>query len=199
MMPSSRGVRPLRGVLIVAATALIPVIAGCEAGLNAPTQEWHQPTAGASAVVSNTMRINNVFVLGPTPGFVLPAGASAGMFLGLHNNGAPDRLVSISAPGSAARIQVPIGGISVGHEQSLLLTGPQPRVLLRGLTRSLHGGQYVRVNKDFQSAGHVTLLVPVMPRAAFYATYSPAPRLFLRPNPTLTPAAPTPTPSPTSS
>jgi len=52
---------------------------------------------------------------------------------------------------------------------------------------------------DFQSAGHVTLLVPVMPRAAFYATYSPAPRLFLRPNPTLTPAAPTPTPSPTSS
>ena len=199
MMPSSRGVRPLRGVLIVAATALIPVIAGCEAGNNAPTQEWHQPTAGASAVVSNTMRINNVFVLGPTPGFVLPAGASAGMFLGLHNNGAPDRLVSISAPGSAARIQVPIGGINVGHQQSLLLTGPQPRVLLRGLTRSLHGGQYVRVNMDFQSAGHVTLLVPVMPRAAFYATYSPAPRLFLRPNPTLTPAAPTPTPSPTSS
>jgi hypothetical protein len=200
VMHSSRGVRPLRGVLIVAATALIPVIAGCEAGFNAPTQEWHQPTAGASAVVSNTLRINNVFVLGPAPGFVLPAGASAGMFFALHNGGAPDRLIGISAPGSAARIQVPLGGISVGRQQSLLLTGPQPRVLLRSLTRSLHGGQYVRVNMDFQSAGHVTLLVPVMPRAAFYATFSPAPRLFLRPTPTLTPigATPAPTPTPTS-
>ncbi len=148
---------------------------------------------GASAVVSNTMRINNVFVLGPTPGFTLPAGASAGMFLALNNSGAPDRLISINAPGSAARVQVPAGGISVGREQSLLLTGPEPRVLLRSLTRSLHGGQYVRVNMDFQSAGHVTLLVPVMPRAAFYATYSPAPRLFLQPTPI---PAPTLSPSP---
>ena len=184
---------------MVAAAALIPVIAGCEAGTNAPTQEWHQPTAGASAVVSDTMRINNMFVLGPVPGLRIPVGASAGVFFGLYNSGAPDRLIGITAPGSATRIQVPLGGIQVGRNQSLLLTGPQPRVLLRGLTRSLHGGQYVRVNMDFQSAGHVTLLVPVMPRAAFYATYSPAPRLFLRPNPTLTPAAPTPTPSPTSS
>ena len=115
------------------------------------------------------------------------------MFLALNNSGAPDRLISINAPGSAARVQVPAGGISVGREQSLLLTGPEPRVLLRNLTRSLHGGQYVRVNMDFQSAGHVTLLVPVMPRAAFYATYSPAPRLFLQPTPI---PAPTLSPSP---
>ena len=51
VIPSSRSL-PLRGLLMVAAAALIPVIAGCEAGTNAPTQQWHQPTAGASAIVS---------------------------------------------------------------------------------------------------------------------------------------------------
>jgi hypothetical protein len=66
-------------------------------------------------------------------------------------------------------------------------------VLLVRLTRTLKGGQYVRVNMNFQNAGHASLLVPVMPRAAFYATFSPAP-VLLHPN---VPA--TPTPSPTSS
>ena len=200
MIPNSRSL-PLRGLLMVAAAALIPVIAGCEAGTNAPTQEWHQPTAGASAVVSDTMRINNMFVLGPVPGFRLPAGASAGVFFALHNSGARDRLVRITAPGSASQIQVPLGGIQVGRDQSLLLTGPQPRVLLRHLTRTLHGGQYVRMNLDFQSAGYVTLLVPVMPRAAFYSTFSPAPRPSLVLTPTASPspvAAPTASPTPSS-
>ena len=183
---------------MVAAAALIPVIAGCEAGNNAATQQWHQPTAGASAVVSDTMRINNMFVLGPVPGLRIPVGASAGVFFGLYNSGAPDRLIGITAPGSATRIQVPLGGIQVGRNQSLLLTGPQPRVLLRNLTRTLHGGQWVKMKLDFQSAGHVTLRVPVMPRAAFYATFSPAPRpsLVLTPRATLSPFA-TPTASAT--
>jgi len=191
VIPSSRSL-PLRGLLMVAAAALIPVIAGCEAGTNAPTQQWHQPTAGASAVVSDTMRINNMFVLGPVPGFRIPVGASAGVFFALYNSGAPDRLISIKAP-SARSIQVPLGGIQVGRNQSLLLTGPQPRVLLRNLIRTLHGGQWVKMNLDFQSAGHVTLLVPVMPRAAFYSTFSPAPRPSPRPTLVLTPTA---TPSP---
>jgi len=187
VIPSSRSL-PLRGLLMMAAAALIPVIAGCEAGTNAPTQEWHQPTPGASAVVSNTMRINNMFVLGPVPGFRLAAGASAGVFFALNNDGARDRLISITAPGSASQVQVPLGGIQVGRGQSLLLTGPQPRVLLRHLIRTLHGGQYVRMNLNFQSAGHVTLLVPVMPRSAFYSTFSPAPRPSLVLTPTATPS-----------
>jgi hypothetical protein len=186
--------------MMVAAAALIAVIAGCEAGTNAPTQEWHQPTPGASAIVSDTMRINNMFVLGPVPGFTFPAGASAGVFLALNNSGASDRLISITAPGSATLVQVPLGGIQVGRDQSLLLTGPQPRVLLKNLTRTLHGGQYVRMNLDFQSAGHVTMLVPVMPRAAFYSTFSPAPRPSARPTLVLTPTAtPSPVATPSSS
>lgn len=194
MILSSRGVLPLRGALIVAAAALIPAIAGCEAGFNAPTQEWHQPTPGASAIVDNTMRVINMFVLGPVPGNKLPVGASAGVFFALNNGGAFDRLISITAPGSSSSVRVPVGGITIGRDQSLLFTGPAPRVLLQGLTRTLHGGQYVRMNLNFQNAGHVTMLVPVMPRAAFYVTYSPAP------HPAVTPAAtPVPTPTPSAS
>jgi len=190
---SRRGVLSLRGLAAVAAASLIPAIAGCEAGANAPTQQWHQPTAGASAIVNNTLRINNMFVLGPAPGFSLPRGATAGMFFALTNDGVPDRLMSITAPTAAVSVRVPVGGISLGHNQSLFLTGPSPRVLLVHLTRVLNGGQYIRVNMTFQNAGHKSLLVPVMPRAAFYGTFSPAP-VILHPNiPVLS------TPSPTAS
>ena len=195
MIRSRRGVLPWRELMVVAAVGLVPLIAGCEAGFNAPTQQWHQPTPGASAVVNNTLRINNMFVLGPAPGFTLPRGASAGMFFALSNNGAPDRLISISAPGSASTVKVPVGGISVGHQRSLFLTGPQPRVALVHLTRTLNGGQYVVVTMDWLNAGRVTLRVPVMPRATYYGTYSPAP-LFLSPRPSVSPVvAPTPAPS----
>ena len=191
MIRSRRGVLWLRGLAAVAVAGLIPAIAGCEAGANAPTQQWHQPTPGASAVVNNSLRINNMFVLGPAPGFSLPRGASAGVFLSLSNDGIPDRLISITAPFAATSVRVPAGGISLGHKQSLFLTGPSPRVLLVHLTRILNGGQYVRVNMNFQNAGHVSLLVPVMPRAASYGTFSPAP-VILHPN---IPVSPTPSPT----
>ncbi len=197
MIRSKRGLLSLRDLVVVAAVGLIPAIAGCEAGYNAPTQQWHQPTPGASAIVDNTLRINNLFVLGPAPGLTLPRGASAGVFLALANAGAPDRLISITAPGSANSVQVPAGGIFVGRQQSLLLTGPAPRVLLVHLTRTLNGGQWVRLNMEFQNAGHVSLMVPVMPRTASYGTYSPAP-LFLHPKVTPSPVVPS-TASPTPS
>jgi hypothetical protein len=194
---SRRGLLSLRDLAVVAAVGLIPVIAGCEAGNNAPTQQWHQPTPGASAIVDNTLRINNMFVLGPTPGFTLPRGASAGVFFALANDGAPDRLLSIKAPGEATSVLVPVGGISLGRDQSLFFTGPSPRVVLEHLTRTLNGGQWIRLNMLFQNAGFVTLKVPVMPRTESYGTFSPAP-VILRPRVTpapLTPGAPSPTPT----
>jgi copper(I)-binding protein len=190
-----RGAPPLRGLVVVAAAALIPAIAGCEAGAQAPTQQWHQPTPGASAVVGGTLRINNMFVLGPVPGSALPHGGSAGLFFALANAGGPDRLLSIAAPGSAASVRVPAGGITVGRQQLLLLSGPAPRVLLEHLVRALRGGQVVQVTMNFQNAGHVSLRVPVMPRAAYYSTFSPAP-VFQSPSATVSPL-PQPSPTPT--
>ncbi|HEY2308776.1 MAG TPA: hypothetical protein VGI05_23125 [Streptosporangiaceae bacterium] len=198
MIRSRRGLLSLRDLVVVAAVGLIPAIAGCEAGTNAPTQEWHQPTPGASAIVDNTLRINNMFVLGPTPGFTLPRGASAGLFFALSNDGAPDRLLSIRAPGEAVSVLVPAGGITLGRQQTLFFTGPSPRVVLEHLTRTLNGGQWIKLNLQFQNAGFKSLKVPVMPRTESYGTFSPAP-VILRPHPTLTPLAPgTPSPTPTS-
>lgn len=199
MILSSRSATLLRGLIVAA--ALIPVLTACEAGLSAPTLRWHQPTPGASAVVNNVIRINNMFVLGAPPGSWLAAGSSAGVFLAVANSGPPDRLVSMSAPGAASSVQLPGGGVRLGTNQQVLLTGPVPRVVLESLTRPVNGGQFIRMVLNFQNAGSVTLPVPVMPRAQYYSTYSPAPA---SPSPSPTPtgthqagATPTPSPSPT--
>jgi hypothetical protein len=182
-----------RVLAVAAAAALAPAIAGCEAGANAPTQRWHQPTAGASTVVDNAIRINNMFVLGAPPDSALTAGSSAGLFLALANSGPPDRLIQITAPGSAGTVELPAGGVRLGTEQSVLLTGPAPQVILHGLTHRLGGGQYILVVLHFLRAGRVPLRVPVMPRAQYFATFSPAPvPVAATPSPSASPS-----PSPT--
>jgi len=190
---------PLRVLAVVVATAVAPAIAGCQAGFNAPTQQWHQPAAGASAVVNNVLRINNVFVLGAAPAFSLPRGGSAGLFLAITNEGAaPDRLIGVTAPGTAAAVQLPAGGVRLAVQQQVLLSGPAPRVILRRLIRSVNGGQHILVVLHFVRAGNVAMLVPVMPRAQWFSTFSPAPLLISpSPSPTGT-ASPSPSPSGTS-
>jgi copper(I)-binding protein len=172
-----------RRLLIVAAAALIPVLAGCEAGNSAPTLNWHYPTDGAGTVV-NGISIRNMFVLGPGLSGELPAGQSAGLFFAVVNNGSPDRLVSINAPGTATSVTIPGNGIRLATNQSVLLTGPAPEAILNGLTRTLAGGTVITIVLNFQNAGSVTLRVPVMPTTQNYATFSPAPT----PTPTATAA-----------
>jgi len=201
----NRRTSSLRALAVVAAAVLAPAIAGCEAGFNAPTQRWHQPAAGASTVVNNAIRINNVFLLGAPPAFTLVRGGSAGLFLALENSGPPDRLLSVTAPGTAVAVQMPAGGVRLGTQQQVLLTGPAPQVILRRLIRSVNGGQHILVVLHFLRAGRVPMTVPVMPRAQWFATFSPAPPLIspspsppgpggtVSPSPTSTSPAPTPT------
>ena len=129
----------------------------CETGTNAPTQEWHQPTAGASAVVSDTMRIDDMFVLlGRVPGLRLPAVPRRRVLRPEQQRRArpadQHHGARLGGPGSGSA-----GGIQVGRDQSLLLTGPQPRVLLKRLTRTLHGGQYVRMDLNSRARARSTL------------------------------------------
>jgi copper(I)-binding protein len=178
--PSARpGLKVLRRACAVAAVALIPVLAGCEAGSDAPVLHWHPPTNGASATIvtgRGEIAIRNAFILGAAPPSVtLPAGSSASMFVGLVNTGPRDRLVKVSAPGSATSVTLPAGGVLLERDHSALLTGPAPELVLTGLTRSLVSGSYVRVLLTFQRAGTVTLTLPVIDRADSYATFSPAP------------------------
>jgi len=162
----------------VAAVALIPVLARCEAGGDPPVLNWHPPTGGASATIkegTGEIAIRNVFVLGAPTNATLPAGSSAGLFVGLVNTGPRDRLVRVSAPGSATSVTMPAGGVLLERDQSALLTGPAPELILTGLTRSLPGGSYIKVLLTFLRAGTVSLDVPVIARSDSFATFSPAP------------------------
>jgi copper(I)-binding protein len=211
---SSHGARRPHRLIVLAAATVIPLLAGCEAGNNAATNHWHQPTQGASDVVGG-LAISNVFILGPPIGALLSAGQSAGLFFAIVNSGSPDRLVSISAPSAAQSVTLPGRPVSLPTNQALLLTGPAPKAILTGLTRPLTGADFVPVVMTFQNAGRVTLAVPVVPMTGFYATMSPAPIPVPTPAPSArkhkrpgaaTPspgtsgtATPTPTPSPTTS
>ncbi len=166
--------------------ALITVLAGCEAGNNAPTLQFHYPTDTAGISVGH-LAIRNVFVLGAPLGRNLAKGQSASLFLAVVNNGSPDKLISITAPGTAASVTLP-GTVPVMSGHPVLLTGPRPQVVLTDLTRTLTSGMTIRLVLTFQKAGPVTLVVPVMARASHYVTYAP-PQPILSPSPTPTLAA----------
>ena len=200
MIRSPRGAARPRRLLVLAIAALIPALAGCEAGNNPPTSQWHQPTDGAG-IVHDNIAIRNVFVLGAPIGATVPAGQSAGLFLALINDGSPDKLLSISAPGTAKSVALPGGAVSLASQQAVLLTGPEPKVILQDLTCPLVGGTSVLLVLNFQNAASVTLQVPVLPKAQYYTTYSPPPTPT--PTPVATPgrharhkARPTSSPSP---
>jgi copper(I)-binding protein len=172
---SSRGSKLLCRLLVGAIAVLVPVLAGCEAGNNAPVLQFHQAASGAYST-AGPISIINAFVLGPTGNASVPAAKSASFFLGLYNGGGQaDKLVSASAPGSAASVQLTSGPIPLPSQQSTYLTGPAPKLILKGLTRPLSGGQTISVVLTFQNAGSTTLTVPVEPQTGYYATYSPPP------------------------
>lgn len=192
---------PLRRLLLTSAVALIPVLAGCEAGNQAPTLNPHVPTDAATKSAGDIV-IRNVFVLGAPLGAQLQPGDTASVFFSLVSNGGSDRLVSISAPGSAASVRLPGGSLPVSANHPVLLNGPQTKAYLVGISRQIRGGSTMTLVMDFQRAGRVYLTVPVMARAAHYVTYGPAPSPTT-PSPAATPttggkhhkATPTPTPS----
>lgn len=200
MFWSSRASALPRRLLIVAGATLVAALAaGCEAGDNAPTLNWHQPTEGAGTEVHG-ISVRNVFVLGAPPNSILDSGQSTSLFFALvNNNTTPDRLVSIQAPGSASSVTIPGSGIPLGVLQAVLLTGPRPRAVLSNLTRNLVNGGYVTLIMNFQRAGSVTLRVPVLAQDQNFATFSPAPTPSPTtsarkhhqhgPNPTVSPAA----------
>ncbi|MGH3200569.1 MAG: hypothetical protein ACRDOA_14955 [Streptosporangiaceae bacterium] len=162
-----------RRLLVGALAILVPALAGCEAGLNAPTLQFHQASYGVSTIVDG-INIDNVFVLGPAPGATLQAGGQAGLFMSLYApNG--DKLTSITAPHAASSVQLGNGPITLSPNTLVSLDGPSPLLTLNGLTKALSGGQTVDLVLDFANAGQVDLTVPVEPAAYEFSTYSPAP------------------------
>lgn len=212
MIRSSRSGTISRRVLIAVAAVLVPILAGCEAGLSAPSLQWHQPTDGTGKIVGG-ITISNAFVLGAPIGAALKPGQNAGLFLGLTNTGtSSDTLVSIRAvdPQShirvASSVQLPGGAVNLWRNRSVLLTGPRPAIVLQDLLRPLPSvkGSTVTLILVFRNAGQVTLQVPVLPRSRYFRTLLPAPEpVTVTPSPSAslgsrTPAT-VPSPSPSSS
>ena len=162
-----------RRLLIGAIAILVPVLAGCEAGFNAPTLKYHPASNGTSTVV-NGITLDNVFVLGPAPGSTLPAGGQAGLFLAMQSQNS-DKLVSASASGAASSVELITGPVTLSPNSLVDLQGPNPVLVLNGLTNPLSGGETVQLTLTFANAGPVSLSVPVEPAAYDYATYSPPP------------------------
>jgi copper(I)-binding protein len=181
-----------RRLLIGAIAMLVPLLAGCEAGLNAPTLTFHPASNGTSTTV-NGITIDNAFVLGPPLGSALPPGGRAGVFLALvATNG--DRLVAVSAPSAATSVRLTdVATRVLAPGQLVTLTGPSPQIVLTGLINPLSGGNSVQLTFVFANAGAITIYVPVEPHAYYYATYSPPPI----PRPTLPRVPATATASPT--
>ena len=162
-----------RRLLLGAIAVLVPVLAGCEAGANAPTIEFHQASFGMSETVGG-VTIDDAFVLGPALGSTLPAGGQAGVFLSIvtDNN---DQLTSVTAQGVAGSVQLVGAPVTLNANSVANLSGPQPQIVLTGLTNSLSGGQMVTLQLNFAGAGAISIQVPVEPAAYDYTSYSPPP------------------------
>jgi copper(I)-binding protein len=165
------------GRLLLGAGALallIPAIAGCEAGDDAPTLQFHSASSGAQATV-NDIRITNMFVLGAPADSTLPSGSSAGLFLSIYNGGtSSDELESVTAPGTAGSITLSGAPVALpANAAPVNLTGPQPEAVLEGLSKPLRGGSFIKMTLQFAHAGAVTLQVPVEPQSFQWATFSP--------------------------
>ncbi len=162
-----------RRLLFGAIAMLVPALAGCEAGFNAPTLTFHPANFGVNTI-QNGITIDNAFVLGPPPGSALPPGGRAGLFLAIQaQNG--DRLVSVSAPGAATEVRIAGGSVNLPALTVVNLSGPVPKVVLTGLASQLGGGETVQLSFNFAEAGTISLAVPVEPHAYEYATYAPPP------------------------
>ena len=170
----------IRRSLLAGAVAmlLVPALAGCEAGLNAPTLQFHPAAYGAYATATtDEITVSNAFVLAAPSGSSLPAGSQASLFLSLYNTGsADDTLTGVSLPkGGASSVSIEGGSIAIPANTSVNLTGPTPKLVLNGLSQPLSGGESILVVLDFQQAGPVELDVPVLPQSYQYSDLSQPP------------------------
>jgi copper(I)-binding protein len=176
--------RMTRRLMAGAIVALIPVLAGCEAGLNAPTSNFH-PAANGAYHTQGDVTINNAFVLGGPLNQSLPAGSDAGLFLAIYSTGG-DQLQSVSAPGYAASVKLVDGPVNIPASTSVNLFSPSPEIVLTDLSKALPAGGTIDLTLTFAKAGQIPIDVPVQPQAFSYATYDQ-------------PASPAPSPTPTAS
>ena len=167
------------GRLLLGAGALallIPAIAGCEAGDDAPTLQFHAASSGAQTVV-NGIRITNMFVLGAPSGSTLPArlvGQPVPVALQRRRQLAT-RWRASRRPARPRASPCPAGTVAAPGERRARQpdrAAADGRAQQPGHAAARRVG-YIPVTLQFQHAGPVTLQVPVEPQSYYWATYSP--------------------------
>ena len=171
-----------RRLLLGAVVVLLPVLAGCEAGLNAPTLQYHPANFTADKTKSG-ISFSNVFILGPAPDGPAVAGGRTGVFLSLYAQH-DDRLESVSAEGTASQVSIIGGAVNLPANTLVDLGGPVPQIVMSGLANPLQGGETVPMDFTFAKAGTIILDVPVEAQAFEFGTYSPPPTPSPSPSPT---------------
>jgi hypothetical protein len=162
-----------RRLLLGAVVVLLPVLAGCEAGLNAPTLQYH-PANFTADKTKNGISFSNVFILGPAPDGPAVAGGRTGVFLSLYAQH-DDRLESVSAVGAASQVSIIGGPVNLPANTLVDLGGPVPQIVMSGLANPLQGGETVPMDFTFAKAGTIALDVPVESQSFEFGTYSPPP------------------------
>lgn len=159
---------------LAAVAALAPVAAGCAAGADAQTNRPYSATEGTDAAVSS-IKLRDNLIVGPQPGAKLNPGDHAPLYLTLVNDGtAADRLENVTTDGTFGARKITGGQIDVAPGQAVRI-GQNPAIIFGKLSKSLAGGESVRVTFTFTHAGTVTVTVPVVTRDRYFATYAPAP------------------------
>ena len=181
-----------RRLVVGAMAVLLPALAGCEAGFNAPTLQYH-PANFAANTIQGGISFSDLFVLDTANNGQGVAGGRAGVFLSLYAQDG-DRLVSVKAPDAASSVKIAGGSVDLPADALVSLSGPVPKVVLTGLTNPLQGGETVTMSFTFAKAGTITIAVPVEPQSFEYATYSPPaipnPAPSAKPKPTRTAPVP---------
>ncbi len=173
MIRSRHGSKLLRRLMIGGVALVVPVLAGCEAGDNSPVLEFHPAAAGAYGT-ADAVTVSDAFILGGQANQPLAQGSSAAMFLSVFNGSySSDKLVSVDVSSVAKSVELTGGSIAVPGQSTADLEGPQPKVVLRNLSKALSSGQTVDVLLTFANAGSVELTVPVEARTTYYSSYSP--------------------------
>lgn len=175
-----------RGVIAAATAAvLVSSVSGCGGFLSGSMADTVEAVAEGNSARAGDMLVRNAFVLGPPPDSEIPQGGRAAVYLSLYNRGsdtqtsgaagATDRLVEASAGEAARAVRISGGAIEVPPEQIVNVTQDEGKMVLRGLTEPLSGGESITLTLRFDRGGSVTFHVPVLPREGAYATLSPFP------------------------
>ncbi|WP_344821306.1 hypothetical protein [Actinocorallia longicatena] len=164
--------RALAAVAVICALGLGGVACG-----RAETVSLRRAINGADtdlpATGKATVKVRNIFVLGPTPPAVMPAGSDA-PFYALITSVRADRLLSVTSPAFAGS-RITGGSVPApGGELVDLRAAGRPLVMLTGSRQALRGGENIDVTLTFERAGRRTVLVPVMPRQDPFDTYPTA-------------------------